>query len=749
VDALLKLREVKSARPRCPTLLHFVAREAARQHPGGASLAAELPSAGAAAALDPRAPWEQLRQLTADVAGLERLIGAAQQGATSLEGSGACLSRMAAWGAEALDLLASTRASWKAAEGTFRWVQWARGRAVGRRGHAMQRRRMRMSAQACCDMGLFPACSQLGASINGQRATLADPAAFFGVLRSFAAELDAAHEENEAADAAAAGKPADGSLKRAGEALRSVSGGGSPAGSAASTESLRSRRRRSVREGSSWGEPGRAAAGEMSAARPGRRQHSPSPVLSEQAVAGLGGSRRGVLLEDAADEHAQGAGAGGSGGPAQGMDLLGWAQLEEREERRRAPARLSTPVASLLAESARLISSVEGGFGSVVNAGGDSGGDPSGRGASEGGAAPEAGAAAHSLIPDSPAPDAAFSTPRRSETQPWQEQAAAAGGAQAGRHAAAAGGEAEGNAAAAQALGAHAGGPPAAVLAARASVQLSQVGAGRLLLGCLCSPACHACHGQVASFCAAGNRGARRPLPPPRAPLLQMRQRSLQHLSPTSTPLSSLGRQSSRGSMPSSGASTPGTGARQRAALLRNSSPLGAGGAGAAVLEAEAASAAAAARRGIEAAAAPTLHDATAARPAFGNLIEVSPLGAEAWQPAEPPLQAFASDSDDELAPAAEAAGAEGEDALHLQARGIVPMHSRAGSFDLTFYAPFSAGQGAFDGPLGFDGPIGQQVGCVVQAWTHMALFGEHADWKEPALQPRVGHPIVRVSQRD
>lgn len=516
MDALLKLREVKSARPRCPTLLHFVAREAARQHPGGASLAAELPSAGAAAALDPRAPWEQLRQLTADVAGLERLIGAAQQGATSLEGSGACLSRMAAWGAEALDLLASTRASWKAAEGTFRWVQWARGRAVGRRGHAMQLHVLRKHAVT---WSCYPACSQLGASINGQRATLADPAAFFGVLRSFAAELDAAHEENEAADAAAAGKPADGSLKPAGEALRSVSGGNSPAGSAASTESLRCRRRRSVREGSSSGEPGRVAAWEPSAARGGRRQHSPSPVLSEQAVAGLGGSRRGVLLEGPAAEREQGAGAGGSGGPGQGMDLLGWAQLEEREERRQAPARLSTPVASLLAESARLISSVEGsGFGSVVTAGGDSGGDPGGREVSEGGAVPEAGAAAHSLIPDSPAPDAAFTTPRRSETQPWQEQAAAAGGPQAGRHAAAAGGEAEGGAAAAQALGAHAGGPPAGVLAARASVQLSQVGAGRLLLGCLCSPACHACHGQVASFCAAGNRGARRPLPPPPGP---------------------------------------------------------------------------------------------------------------------------------------------------------------------------------------------------------------------------------------
>lgn len=46
-------------------------------------------------------------------------------------------------------------------------------------------------------------CRQLGTVINGQRATLAEPAAFFGILCTFARELDEAHMENAEADAAA------------------------------------------------------------------------------------------------------------------------------------------------------------------------------------------------------------------------------------------------------------------------------------------------------------------------------------------------------------------------------------------------------------------------------------------------------------------------------------------------------------------------------------------------------------------
>lgn len=51
---------------RSRTLLHFIAREVARQLPTGASLAADLPSAGAAARLDRAAVAEELRELAAE-----------------------------------------------------------------------------------------------------------------------------------------------------------------------------------------------------------------------------------------------------------------------------------------------------------------------------------------------------------------------------------------------------------------------------------------------------------------------------------------------------------------------------------------------------------------------------------------------------------------------------------------------------------------------------------------------------------
>ena len=64
---------------RSRTLLHFVAREVARQHPAGACLIAALPSAAAAAQLDLPAAKAELRELTAavqDGAALERLRAA-------------------------------------------------------------------------------------------------------------------------------------------------------------------------------------------------------------------------------------------------------------------------------------------------------------------------------------------------------------------------------------------------------------------------------------------------------------------------------------------------------------------------------------------------------------------------------------------------------------------------------------------------------------------------------------------------
>lgn len=51
---------------RSRTLLHFVAREVARLLPAAASLAAELPSAGAAAQLDLPALMAELREMAAE-----------------------------------------------------------------------------------------------------------------------------------------------------------------------------------------------------------------------------------------------------------------------------------------------------------------------------------------------------------------------------------------------------------------------------------------------------------------------------------------------------------------------------------------------------------------------------------------------------------------------------------------------------------------------------------------------------------
>ena len=62
----------------------------------------------------------------------------------------------------------------------------------------------------CCAVPSPAPCRQLGGFINGQRSTMDAPRAFFGVLHAFAAELDAAHEENSAADAAAADKGGSG-----------------------------------------------------------------------------------------------------------------------------------------------------------------------------------------------------------------------------------------------------------------------------------------------------------------------------------------------------------------------------------------------------------------------------------------------------------------------------------------------------------------------------------------------------------
>lgn len=74
----------------------------------------------------------------------------------------------------------------------------------------------------------LPTCRHLGSFINGQRATLADPAAFFGVLHAFAEELEVAHEENAAADATAS----------AGNATAKAAPGRSKVGAGVSSDAL-------------------------------------------------------------------------------------------------------------------------------------------------------------------------------------------------------------------------------------------------------------------------------------------------------------------------------------------------------------------------------------------------------------------------------------------------------------------------------------------------------------------------------
>ena len=225
-------------------------------------------------------------------------------------------------------------------------------------------------------------------------------------------------------------------------------------------------------------------------------------------------------------------------------------------------------------------------------------------------------------------------------------------------------------------------------------------------------------------------------------PGVQLRQRSLQQLSPTSTPLSSLGRQSSRssGGYSSSNGSTPPSSMRlggRGMMVRRSSSPLGlaaAPGLGAAVVAAEAAATAA---RGTVAAApgslfSPELTSTPSELPDAERLStppDSAPTGAtsqqrRAEQPAVPIAQwaaaAAALQQQQEhweslpsppvpgkpaaaAAPSHEEVEEEVAEQEHQQApalpAGFGAMHSAASSFDLTFYAPFSMdrqGQSAF-----------------------------------------------------
>ena len=189
-----------------------------------------------------------------------------------------------------------------------------------------------------------------------------------------------------------------------------------------------------------------------------------------------------------------------------------------------------------------------------------------------------------------------------------------------------------------------------------------------------------------------------------------MRQRSLQHLSPTSTPLSSLGRQSSsRSSLVSSdaGGSTPASGNHARGSALRHSaSPLGAAQQAQQAQQAGHGAAAGAESMGRSAAASqalcfPDLPAGRAASPAVaaaGRAEQQAQLRASFE--AGPAADMYAYSSDEEESPAAaarRAAAADAEAAELLEAArppsGFGALHSRASSCDLTFYAPFTQHQ--------------------------------------------------------
>lgn len=175
--------------------------------------------------------------------------------------------------------------------------------------------------------------------------------------------------------------------------------------------------------------------------------------------------------------------------------------------------------------------------------------------------------------------------------------------------------------------------------------------------------------------------------------LLQLRQRSLQQLSPTSTPLSSLGRQSSRGSACSEDSLTPRSSLRaaRSSQLQRSVSPLGAGPA---AVEAEA-------------------HPAMAANSSAAALLggqRARPLEADA---SSHPQQAEELPDKGNRYPAVGQAErlpdqAPEEPALPAREFGASALHSRASSCDLTYYAPFSMDR---EGPGAF-AASDAQVGC-------------------------------------
>lgn len=154
VDSLLKLKDVRSTRARSRTLLHFLAREVARKHPNGASLAAELPSCRAAARVS-------LSDLRAELDALADGIEAAHRAGRAGGADPASMDEL---------LTAATE------------------RLAGVNGLVVE-----------ADASFL----ELRSFFNGKESTMDDPAAFFALMTTFSQQLDAAHSDNAAADARA------------------------------------------------------------------------------------------------------------------------------------------------------------------------------------------------------------------------------------------------------------------------------------------------------------------------------------------------------------------------------------------------------------------------------------------------------------------------------------------------------------------------------------------------------------------
>lgn len=143
-----------------------------------------------------------------------------------------------------------------------------------------------------------------------------------------------------------------------------------------------------------------------------RKQHSPQPCMSKAALAGIGGSRRGASSSPGSSDGRPGSAAVSP--PA--FSRVDAAALLARASSpcpdvpaSDAPAKVSTPVAALLAESARIISSIDAGQGGTSGStfgGAAAGAAPEdGRAATPDGAVCAAGTAAEEAA-------AGFSTPR-------------------------------------------------------------------------------------------------------------------------------------------------------------------------------------------------------------------------------------------------------------------------------------------------------------------------------------------------